>query len=62
MSDDTNLDETTGIPAPEGAFFLMIRQPPRSTHYPYTPLFRSSTVAHNPVFLISGLSVVAFVV
>src|SRR5260370_6677451 len=24
-------------------FFLMIRRPPRSTLFPYTPLFRSST-------------------
>src|SRR3712207_8928796 len=26
-------------------FFLMIRRPPRSTLFPYTTLFRSSTVA-----------------
>src|SRR3712207_8000914 len=25
--------------------FLMIRRPPRSTHFPYTPLFRSNAVA-----------------
>src|SRR6202789_3263777 len=30
-------------------FFLMIRRPPRSTLFPYTTLFRSRAVAHNPV-------------
>src|SRR5260221_6407543 len=29
-------------------FFLMIRRPPRSTLFPYTTLFRSSTVAPLP--------------
>src|SRR3712207_7902978 len=29
-------------------FFLMIRQPPRSTLFPYTTLFRSSDVAKRP--------------
>src|SRR5205809_7872394 len=28
-------------------FFLMIRRPPRSTLFPYTTLFRSSTVSRN---------------
>src|SRR5690348_18387504 len=28
-------------------FFLMIRRPPRSTLFPYTTLFRSSTVASD---------------
>src|SRR3712207_8568590 len=27
-------------------FFLMIRRPPRSTLFPYTTLFRSSTILH----------------
>src|SRR3712207_7563594 len=27
-------------------FFLMIRRPPRSTLFPYTTLFRSSSVSH----------------
>src|SRR5689334_24035524 len=27
-------------------FFLMIRQPPRSTLFPYTTLFRSASVSH----------------
>src|SRR6266480_5559765 len=29
-------------------FFLMIRRPPRSTLFPYTTLFRSHPVAHQP--------------
>src|SRR2546422_2118968 len=29
-------------------FFLMIRRPPRSTLFPYTPLFRSLRAAHPP--------------
>src|SRR5574340_1848311 len=29
-------------------FFLMIRRPPRSTLFPYTTLFRSSTVRQCP--------------
>src|SRR3712207_8361403 len=29
-------------------FFLMIRRPPRSTLFPYTTLFRSSTTARSP--------------
>src|SRR2546428_9100049 len=28
-------------------FFLMIRQPPRSTPFPYTTLFRSGPVLHS---------------
>src|SRR5206468_12212052 len=28
-------------------FFLMLRQPPRSTLFPYTTLFRSDENAHN---------------
>src|SRR6202012_6257898 len=28
-------------------FFLMIRRPPRSTLFPYTTLFRSTTKAHS---------------
>src|SRR2546422_11592487 len=30
-------------------FFLMIRRPPRSTLFPYTTLFRSQEVAHQPI-------------
>src|SRR2546430_12476012 len=30
-------------------FFLMIRRPPRSTLFPYTTLFRSSTTSGVPV-------------
>src|SRR2546426_9033507 len=29
-------------------FFLMIRRPPRSTLFPYTTLFRSRLVSHQP--------------
>src|SRR5258705_3955856 len=29
-------------------FFLMIRRPPRSTLFPYTTLFRSPDVGHEP--------------
>ena len=30
-----------------GVFFLMIRRPPRSTLFPYTTLFRSSSMTHD---------------
>src|SRR6266446_9003336 len=30
-------------------FFLMIRRPPRSTLFPYTTLFRSSSTRHDHV-------------
>src|SRR5438876_9251306 len=30
-------------PAPTTSFFLMVRRPPRSTLFPYTTLFRSSS-------------------
>src|SRR3712207_7555974 len=33
-------------------FFLMIRRPPRSTLFPYTTLFRSSTAAHARIIAI----------
>src|SRR2546422_11163328 len=29
-------------------FFLMIRRPPRSTLFPYTTLFRSHLIQHDP--------------
>src|SRR5256885_6845887 len=32
-----------------GFFFLMIRRPPRSTLFPYTPLFRSHALADHGV-------------
>src|SRR3712207_7460213 len=31
-------------------FFLMIRRPPRSTLFPYTTLFRSTSTVHQPVW------------
>src|SRR5688572_31307421 len=30
-------------------FFLMIRRPPRSTLFPYTTLFRSTSATRNPI-------------
>src|SRR2546429_1264354 len=35
----------------------MIRRPPRSTLFPYTTLFRSSTLGGNPVACAAGLAV-----
>src|ERR1044071_10181718 len=35
-------------------FFLMIRRPPRSTLFPYTTLFRSSTLSKSMMILIAG--------
>src|SRR3712207_9025766 len=32
-----------------GCLFVMIRQPPRSTLYPYTTLFRSPERDHHPL-------------
>src|ERR1043166_7049566 len=33
------------------SFFLMIRRPPRSTLFPYTTLFRSVVIGHDPAGL-----------
>src|SRR5260221_5273127 len=35
-------------------FFLMIRRPPRSTLFPYTPLFRSDRVLLHQVHVLVG--------
>src|SRR5689334_10480552 len=35
-----DLHELAHLSTIEGVFFLMIRQPPKSTLFPYTPLFR----------------------
>src|SRR3712207_9268812 len=32
-------------------FFLMIRRPPRSTLFPYTPLFRSRRIKRSPFLM-----------
>src|SRR2546422_6894500 len=37
-------------------FFLMIRRPPRSTLFPYTTLFRSTTGKHGIIYAIGGSS------
>src|ERR1700756_3723933 len=53
------LEETSATPESEGPvakmprlnsvfFFLMIRRPPRSTLFPYTPLFRSEKGCASP--------------
>src|SRR3954462_11577954 len=34
-------------------FFLMIRRPPRSTHFPYTTLFRSNDTATTEIYTLS---------
>src|SRR3954462_10959746 len=36
-----------------GVFFLTIRRPPRSTLYPYTPLFRSNDTATTEIYTLS---------
>src|SRR5258707_2404545 len=36
-------------------FFLMIRRPPRSTLFPYTTLFRSSSTNRDGVYRLTGL-------
>src|SRR3712207_8616987 len=36
-------------------FFLMIRRPPRSTLFPYTTLFRSSSPSNRPSRVADGL-------
>src|SRR5206468_10483238 len=38
-------------------FFLMIRRPPRSTLFPYTTLFRSSSAPVEPLFRSSSAPV-----
>src|SRR5258708_13409453 len=39
--------ELFSFPLPALFFFLMIRRPPRSTLFPYTTLFRSSSQNHR---------------
>src|SRR3712207_9268627 len=42
MRCDTEVEPTSSV---RYLFFLMIRRPPRSTLFPYTTLFRSSTAS-----------------
>ncbi len=62
MADNTNIDENTGIPAPEGASYLIETDYEIGQDNIETQIGPFGLDVHNPVFLISGLSVVAFVV
>ncbi|WP_114011492.1 BCCT family transporter [Cohaesibacter intestini] len=62
MSDNTSLEETSGIPAPEGASDLIDTDYEIGQDNIETNIGPFGLDIHNPVFLISGLSVVAFVV
>lgn len=62
MSDNTDIDETTGIPAPEGASELIDTDYEIGQDNIETQIGPVGLDIHNPVFLISGLSVVVFVI
>ena len=62
MADKTDIDENTGIPAPEGASDLIDTDYEIGQDNIETQIGPFGLDIHNPVFLISGLSVVAFVV
>ncbi len=62
MADNTDIDENTGIPAPEGASDLIDTDYEIGQDNIETQIGPFGLDIHNPVFLISGLSVVAFVV
>ncbi len=62
MADNTDIDENTGIPAPEGASDLIDTDYEIGQDNIETKIGPFGLDIHNPVFLISGLSVVAFVV
>ena len=62
MADNTDIDENTGIPAPEGASDLIETDYQIGQDNIETQIGPFGLDIHNPVFLISGLSVVAFVV
>ena len=62
MPDNNNIDENTGIPAPEGASDLIDTDYEIGQDNIETQIGPFGLDIHNPVFLISGLSVVAFVV
>ncbi len=62
MADNTDIDEKTGIPAPEGASDLIDTDYEIGQDNIEAQIGPFGLDIHNPVFLISGLSVVAFVV
>ncbi|SLN37907.1 BCCT family transporter [Roseisalinus antarcticus] len=62
MADNTDTDESTGIPAPEGASHLIDTDYVIGQDNIEAQIGPFGLDIHNPVFLISGLSVVAFVV
>ncbi len=61
MADKTDINETTGIPAPEGASDLINTAYEVGQDNIEAQIGRIGFDIHNPVFLISGISVVAFV-
>lgn len=62
MTDNNDIDEITGIPAPEGASELIDTDYEIGQDNIETTIGPFGLDIHNPVFLISGLSVIAFVV
>ncbi len=62
MPDNSDIDESTGIPAPEGASDLIDTDYEIGQDNIEARIGPFGLDIHNPVFLISGLSVVAFVV
>lgn len=62
MTDNADIDENTGIPAPEGASDLIETDYEIGQDNIETQIGPFGLDIHNPVFLISGLSVVAFVI
>ena len=62
MADNTDIDENTGIPAPEGASDLIDTDYEIGQDNIETQIGPFGLDIHNPVFLISGFSVMAFVV
>lgn len=62
MADNTEIDDNTGIPAPDGASELIDTDYEIGQDNIETQIGPFGLDVHNPVFLISSLSVVAFVV
>src|SRR2546422_4418648 len=55
MSRGACLASSTSLRSSVCFFFLMIRRPPRSTLFPYTTLFRSTTSLNNLANMLSDL-------